>query len=703
MKYTYAQDDLVQAFIELGISQNDTVVVHSDVLKIGIPKEYVEEKKNPCEVIYTALRSVIGNNGTVVVPTFSYSFCKGEVYDVDNTPSDVGSFGNWVRQQNSAVRNADPLFSFTAIGPKAELVNFSGNNSFSTTSSAMKNFFDENVKLLFIGVDLLYFTYIHLAEQMIFGLQHRFDKIFSGTVRKNGNESKVRWIYPVRVNLDNTYPKLAILHDDCIRENIFTKSKQMDIYCGNIVPMVQLAQKNMESNNWAYLTGPKCDLKASDANRTGEESFTVNLSSTDLHELAEKIAPLPRHLISDGYSAALHALASQIPMHIHAYPSGTNAFTWIVPERYICRSARLETLDGVEIFSYADNPLHVVSYSNPFSGIVEREELFKHLHTPNDTTAALHPDAIPFVFKYYERDWGLCCSHRQKESLTDAAYKVVIDSDFSYGALEVGEVIVPGESDECIVLCAHLCHPCQMNDGLSGVLAGLKVMEELRQRKNLRYTYRLLILPETIGSACWLSHNEDKIGTLKGGIFLETLALNYPHLLMHSNFPESYFDKLVSLVISSFDKDSIEVPFLEGLLNDERMFNATGIQVPMVALMRTAPKTSEIWPYAEYHTSCDDYAHADIDSLVKSIDLIKKILFVLENDYTPIPLYKGELFVSRFNGLVYSEMWKQILDITYAMDGKRTISEIASLRKADFFEVKKILDILVAEGAVKYS
>ena len=102
------------------------------------------------------------------------------------------------------------------------------------------------------------------------------------------------------------------------------------------------------------------------------------------------------------------------------------------------------------------------------------------------------PDAIPFVFKYYERDWGLCCSRKLKDSLRDDRYRVVIRSEFSYGTLKVGEVIVPGKSAETFILCAHLCHPAMVNDDLSGVVVGLKVMQELLKRRNLRYTYRFL-------------------------------------------------------------------------------------------------------------------------------------------------------------------------------------------------------------------
>jgi aminopeptidase-like protein len=77
--------------------------------------------------------------------------------------------------------------------------------------------------------------------------------------------------------------------------------------------------------------------------------------------MVDTLAPLPRHLVSDGYDAALYALARALPVTVHRYPTGAEAFTWIVPERWMCRSARLETMSGEVVFSDKDNPLHVVS------------------------------------------------------------------------------------------------------------------------------------------------------------------------------------------------------------------------------------------------------------------------------------------------------------------------------------------------------
>ncbi len=255
-----------------------------------------------------------------------------------------------------------------------------------------------------------------------------------------------------------------------------------------------------------------------------ENKLSIQLpENASMEELISALWRLPRDIVSDGYDIALRALSTQVPMTVHEYPTGTECWTWLVPEKWTCQEAWLETLDGRRLFSYADNPLHVVSYSLPVDREVSREELFEHLHVHPEL-----PDAIPFVFKYYERDWGLCCSKKLKESLRDDRYRVVIRSDFSYGTLKVGEVIVPGKSSETFVLCAHLCHPAMVNDDLSGVVVGLKVMQELLKRRDLRYTYRFLILPETIGSVAYLSHHEELIPKMIGGLFLEMLGLKYP-------------------------------------------------------------------------------------------------------------------------------------------------------------------------------
>src|SRR3990172_5191150 len=252
---------------------------------------------------------------------------------------------------------------------------------------------------------------------------------------------------------------------------------------------------------------------------------------TSMIDLIQELWFLRRDLVSDDYDRALSRLAGEFDgrMTIHEYTSGEPCWTWRVPEKWTCHAAYLETLDGRRLIDLADHPLHVVSYSLPFDGVVSRQELLSHLHVHPRL-----PNAIPFVFKYYQRDWGLCASQQLRDSLSDETYRVVIETTFEPGALKVGELVIPGESDEAFVLVAHLCHPAMVNDDLTGVVVGLDVARALLAGPRPYYTYRLLILPETIGSVAYLSHNESLIPRMVGGLFLEMLGNDSSHALQGS-------------------------------------------------------------------------------------------------------------------------------------------------------------------------
>ncbi len=347
-------------------------------------------------------------------------------------------------------------------------------------------------------------------------------------------------------------------------------------------------------------------------------------------ELIEELYFLKRDLVSDGYDQALERLAQEIPMHIHEVPSGTEVWTWFVPEKWTCHEAYLETMDGKRILDYADHPLHVVSYSLPFDGEVSNAELKEHLH------AHAHlPDAIPFVFKYYERDWGLCASQQLIDSLKDEKYRVVIKSEFAPGTLKIGEIFVQGESDDCFVLAAHLDHPAMANDDLTGVVVGLEVMRKLADGPKPNFSYRFLIFPETIGSIAYLSQHEDLIPQMKAGLFLEMLGNDAPHALQRSFLPDNQSDHCLELAFNDLEKDGYVGAYRTIIDNDERQFNSPGVRIPMLSLSRVedpASPETRFRPYAEYHSSLDTPEIMSQERLEKSRDLVLALLEAYEND-----------------------------------------------------------------------
>lgn len=702
MKHDYTKKDVVDALARLGFEKGDVLLMHSDIARTGLPEGFDRSDRDYLpRFIYEAIREVIGAEGTLVAPTFSYSFCNREIFDPDKTPGKVGEFGNWLRRQPGAMRNEDPNFSFCALGPKAgDVFHDLSNNSFDLERSVLANLKRLDACLLSWGLKASHFTCGHFGELHSYS-PNRYKKLFAGLIKKGDSLRKETWIYPVRVNVPNSTPDDQAF-TDFLLEDAIAAALPLGRSCligASFNDVIFGTKKRRDANMWSFLKGPTVDLAEEDRKRSGWENHSVHLNSCDLKEMAAKLTPLPRHLISDGYDAALFALQKILPLEIHEYPTGMEALTWIVPERWICRSASLKRVNGDPVFSKADDQFHVMSYSLPKKGKVTRAELFEHLHTH-----PRHEDAIPFSHKYYEKDWGLCVSQKQKAQLTDPEYVVDIDTDFTFGSLKVGELVVPGQKDDCIVFCAHLCHPGQLADGLSGVLAGIKLFEWLQTLEKPLYTYRLLILPETIGSAAWLSRNKNLWPYLKGGLFLEMLSTNVPyHTLMRSNQPESYFDKVIAGAVKSADQENELVPFLHAPMNDERMFNGAGIECPMCSLMRILPEDHIDWPFPEYHTNQDNLENNNLGHLDKSVDLLKEIVYAFENDAVPHSRFFGEIMVSRYNSLDYAKMGKVLRHICFAIDGKRSMTEIASRINQPFRIVKETLDAMKAEGLISFT
>jgi aminopeptidase-like protein len=420
-----------------------------------------------------------------------------------------------------------------------------------------------------------------------------------------------------------------------------------------------------------------------------------------MHEVLEKLWWIPRNIVSEGFDVALDALATQLPMTIHEYPSGTECWSWIVPEKWTCHEAYLETLDGRRLFSTRDHPLHVVQYSLPFDGIVSRDELFGHLHV-----SERRPQAIPYVFKYYERNWGLCCSRATRDTLNDERYRVVIRSEFSYGTMRVGEAVIPGASEDSIVLCAHLCHPSQAMDDMSGIVVGLEVMRRLSRRRNLRHTYRYLIVPETIGSVAYLASNAALIPKMKGGLYLEMLGLDQPHAFQQTFTGDTPIDRAFARGLREADPASWTGPWRSVIGNDERQFNGPGVRVPMASLSRVRRPDDPQWPYPEYHTSDDNLSLVSDARLEESVAAVLRMIDTLEADRVPVNLYQGEVFCSRYglhiDPYTNLEGHNALFRIMDLIDGTRSLSQIAQACGVSVSAAQGVVDELARHRLIRW-
>lgn len=447
-------------------------------------------------------------------------------------------------------------------------------------------------------------------------------------------------------------------------------------------------------------------------------------------ELINELWMLKRDILSDDYDRALLRFGEEVPLKIHQVPSGTKVWTWTVPEKWTCHEAYLETLDGKRLIDYADHPLHVVSYSLPFEGEVSREELLKHLHVHKHLS-----DAVPFVFKYYQRDWGLCCTQKLRDSLKDEKYRAVIRTEFVPGSLKIGEVFIPGERKECFVLAAHLDHPAMVNDDLSGVVVGVEAARRLMVGPKLHYSVRLLLFPETLGSIAYLSQHEEEIPGMLGGLFLEMLGNDAPHALQTSFQVDSAADQALVTALHDREPGAYVGGFRTVIDNDERQFNAPGVRVPMLSLSRVVNPhfpESRFYPYREYHSSFDTPEIVSEERLEDSVQTVLELARAFDNskkvaarsdpssarpkshsngaqqdDHYVVNKFKGEVFASGYGLWVdYASNaagHKRRFEIMDRCDGTRRVADIAEELDLSFQDVQDVIEKLLDKKLVDLS
>jgi aminopeptidase-like protein len=410
-----------------------------------------------------------------------------------------------------------------------------------------------------------------------------------------------------------------------------------------------------------------------------------------------------RSLVTDGYDESLTALGGYLEsdLEIHEIPSGTEAWTWEIPPKWSVSDAYISDGDS-KLLKY-DHPLRVVTYSEPVDRWVYKDELFEHLHWDascelNGERLPAHPDAIPYVFKFYDRDWGFCIRETERELFDSAEeFYVHIDAEFSPGTLKVGEVTVEGETDETILLTAHLDHPAQVNDDLSGVAVGTKIMNALADQET-RYTYTFLVLPETIGSVAFLSQNEHRIDYIEYGIFLEMLGTNGDHALQYSYEGDTEIDRAAEHVLANREEDYDTGPFRQVIGNDEMVTNGPGVGIPTVSLSR--------WPYDEYHTSLDTPEIISEDRLQESADTALEIVDLLEVNQTPVRQFTGPLFLS---GYGLWDKWggrgdvrMDFEDMIMCLEGDHSVLDIAEAHDLHFKTAREFIEDLRERDLVRF-
>ncbi|MEW6715903.1 MAG: DUF4910 domain-containing protein [Chloroflexota bacterium] len=424
-----------------------------------------------------------------------------------------------------------------------------------------------------------------------------------------------------------------------------------------------------------------------------------------LKDILSQIYPLHRTLASDGTDQALDIICQHMPkkanFHIETYEPGTQVWTWRVPERYMVKDAYLETEDGERLLDFKNNPLHIVSYSLPIDCMLTWDELEPHLHYNEK-----YPEAIPWEFKYYERDWGFCLSKSQFDKLPRGIhYRAVIRSEFvsdlGKGGFKIGVGVLNPKDDtdqkrDEMVIAAHICHPMQANDDVAGVVTAIEVASRLAQNPLPPDSLgiRFLFVPETIGTITYLAHHEELIPQLKGGIFIEMTGNLGPIAWHHTRQHNHLLDRVTQYTLRN--TECTEREFAAFPQNDEYVINGPGVNVSCISINR--------WPYEGYHTSDDNPSIIHEDMLRGAADLIEEIVRIYATNYIPKRTFRGPAFLSGHGLWVdWRENWelnRAIDKIMMCFEGQDSVFDIAERLGLDYWETREYIEKFHLKGLV---
>lgn len=153
-----------------------------------------------------------------------------------------------------------------------------------------------------------------------------------------------------------------------------------------------------------------------------------------VEDLFDRLFPICRSILGEGYRKSLSILAQYIPLETISFPTGANVLNWIIPREWVIKDGWIKDEDGNKIIDMKENNLHVLNYSTGIDETMELEQLKEYIYTVPSV-----PDAIPYAFSYYKERWGFCMSENQKKALPDGRYHAYINSWFQDGQLLVGQ------------------------------------------------------------------------------------------------------------------------------------------------------------------------------------------------------------------------------------------------------------------------
>lgn len=359
----------------------------------------------------------------------------------------------------------------------------------------------------------------------------------------------------------------------------------------------------------------------------------------EMFEWASALFPISRSIVGPGIDHAISFIKDKIPLNVKTkvlrFNSGKRVEDWTVPQAWELKRAYISDIDGKILVDSNESNLHIWSHSIPFTGTVSREELLDHLLIGNGKE-------IPYGTTYYRSNWGFSVTNQQFDTLVSEKYYVSVDTVIRPGSLSLLECVIPGKYKQEVFLSSYICHPSMANNELSGPVLMLALIRSLSQR-NLNYTYRFVLGPETIGAISYLSKRNQKLQRrVWAALNLTCVGGKDEWNFLQSKSGSERIDNSIRKTFECLNIRYKEFKFLyRG--SDERQYSSPKVGIPMASVMR-----SKYHEYSEYHTSKDDLSFINPKNLQESFNFYLKLIELLDNEALYLSRKVGEPFLSKW-------------------------------------------------------
>ena len=260
----YNLDDFKLALKESGIKYNDSIFLTTSLGMLGLPKfkKTITYRKIAISLL-ESLKSIIGKNGNIFVPTYSYSFKdrnnkRANIYSLKKTKSTIGNFSNFFLKQKGCVRSIDPMVSIAGIGKKCKkILKVTTNTSYGKNCTFEKLLKINNLKCCNVGLGINWVPFIHYLD-WINEAPFRYDKFFEGSIIDGNLKKKIKWHYPVRYLRKEASVDGYKIGKLALKKKLFNCSKigKSKIYVINYKKFFNFAKKITTNNKWLTARGP---------------------------------------------------------------------------------------------------------------------------------------------------------------------------------------------------------------------------------------------------------------------------------------------------------------------------------------------------------------------------------------------------------------------------------------------------------------